>query len=154
MFLIAIGLYYSVKQFIHSSETDKNVYSLQRYLGSPSISVENREFYSYSPQFELWSSMWTRRKKPEKRLRRDRDVRDRDYNPSICPRAMLCAGVKRCRSFRLSVRLSRSGFASKRLKLHQSALPDIATTLVIQLDWSTLLSSETTTCYTYQTLGT
>jgi len=36
-----------------SSETDKNVFSLQRYLGSPSISVENREFYSYSPQFEL-----------------------------------------------------------------------------------------------------
>jgi len=27
------------------------------YRGSPIISVENREFYIYSPQFELWSSM-------------------------------------------------------------------------------------------------
>jgi len=36
---------------LNSSETDKNVYSLQRYLGSPSISVENREFCSYSPSY-------------------------------------------------------------------------------------------------------
>jgi len=42
---------YSVKQFIVQKQ--QNVYSLQRYLGSPSISVENREFYSYSLQFEL-----------------------------------------------------------------------------------------------------
>jgi len=48
MFLIAIVLNSS-----YFSETDKNVYSLQRYLGSPTMSVDNKEFYSYSPQFEL-----------------------------------------------------------------------------------------------------
>jgi len=54
------------------------LYSLQRYLGSPSISVENREFYSYiilSLNFEVLCKRDIRS--------RDRDVRDRDYNPAI-----------------------------------------------------------------------
>ena len=43
----------NVKQFIHSSATDKNLYSIQRYLGGLSISVENRDCLVISLNFEV-----------------------------------------------------------------------------------------------------
>jgi len=42
----------SIKQFIVQKQT-KVSYSLQRYLGSLSISVENREFCSYMYELSL-----------------------------------------------------------------------------------------------------